>query len=570
MQNPDRNRSRHGLTAWRLAVVVGLVAGCLSPRNPSSARSSPGAAAIAGGDARPTWPCNGAERATPWVVQLTPTERALVDRALGRGVVIVAYDCRTVAVLPNCTAEGSYAFESVTSRRELVHLFDQEELDLNVPRTGSGPGLVITPGIGLDLVVVPTGYQTVSRWRAAKEDLAGQCSGATHFLRRIQVGTFTLGNQDAGVGGALPLRFEVWPLGESNPGSPARTANEFEPSSERSPTCPAGWVATESKCTRQVIEPHACSPDNPAECRDECDKGSAASCASIGWDDRQGELWREANQQACTLGSAAGCVNLGIALAGRRPTGPAMAAVADAFSRACQLGDAAGCLDLARVVADDASALRERACNLGLMRACIEVAGARARGADADRPKALASWRRACEGEDANACGMWGVSYALGTGVTPDPALAARAFMRACSLGLGAGCERIAARSLLGDGVEKSDEVGRELLGKACARGDSGACRVERGLASGSKPECSDDQDCVITARPDCSAPCPPCAAEEAAWSRVALAAKERDCRELGRRWRDRPRPKCSPCKPAQPELPILRAACAAGWCLSL
>jgi hypothetical protein len=493
-------------------------------------------------------------------------------------VVIVAYDCRTVTILPGCTAEGSYAFESVTPRRELVHLADQEELDLNVPRTGSGPGLRVGPLPGFDLEVVASGYQTVSRTGVAREGLAGQCSGATHFVRRIQVGTFTLERKDAGPGRAIPLRFELWPLGESNPGSPVPASHGLEPSSERDPSCPEGWVATESKCTRQVIEPHVCSPSNAAECREECEKGSAASCASVGWGDRHGELWREANQRACKLGSAVGCVNLGIALAERGPSGPTAAAVAEAFSRACELGDAAGCLDLARMAVhganvtppSDVTALRERACNLGLTRACVEAAGARASGADTDRPKALASWRRACEGEDAYACGMWGASHALAAGVTPDPALAARAFRRACSLGLAAGCERIAARSLLGEGVEKSDAIGRELLGKACARGDQGACRAERGLGSGSKPECAGDEDCVVTERPGCSGPCPPCATEKAAWSRSALAAMERECQELQRRWRDRPRPKCAPCEPARPELPIVRAACAAGWCLSL
>jgi uncharacterized protein len=565
-------------------LAVAVAAGCLSPPpSPTSARSTPGASINPPGDAGPTLSCSNAQRAAPWVVQLTPTERALLGTAASRGVAIVAYDCRTLTVLPGCIAEGSYATEGVTERRQVVHLVDQEELDLNVPRTGSGPGLSIGPGhgpgarLGLDLEVAASAYQTVSRTRVTQASLAGQCSGATHFVRRIQLGAFTLG-QDAGAAGAMPLRLELWPLGESSPGSASPAGSGLEPSSEPDPTCPEGWVATESKCTRQVVEPHACSPANPAECAEECEKGSAASCANIGWGDRHGDLWRESNRQACKLGSPAGCVNLGVALAERGLVGPAAATVAEAFSRACQLGDAAGCLDLARV-ADrspplgstfDANAQRERACNLGLTRACSEAASARARGADADRARAPAWWRRACEDEDADACGRWGAAYALGTGVTPDPALAARAFTRACSLGLGAACERIASRTLLGEGVQKSDELGRELLGQACTRGDRGACRVERGLASGSKPECTDDQDCVIAARPACSAPCPPCAADRAAWSRTALAVAESECREAERRSRDRPRPKCAPCEPLRAELPILRAACAAGWCVSL
>ena len=68
-----------------------------------------------------------------------------------RGVVVVAYDCDRLRVLPDCTAEGGYGFVAVTPKTQLLKLANKDEIQANLPAGVLAANASVQRGAALDV-----------------------------------------------------------------------------------------------------------------------------------------------------------------------------------------------------------------------------------------------------------------------------------------------------------------------------------------------------------------------------------------------------------------------------------
>lgn len=113
-------------------------------------------------------------------------------------VLLAAYDCTTVRVLPDCFVDdGRYSFERVTIKEELVRMGDGDSVRARLPTLGAGLGIEVDASLArgstLDLGIVMAGRWTTGTLEIYAPSLPAACRGATHFVRSVPTGAFALG-----------------------------------------------------------------------------------------------------------------------------------------------------------------------------------------------------------------------------------------------------------------------------------------------------------------------------------------------------------------------------------------
>ncbi|MBL9028541.1 MAG: hypothetical protein JNL21_40490 [Myxococcales bacterium] len=155
----------------------------------------------------------------PLIVEWPGTSKVDLDSASQRSVVVVSYAGCTLKVLTSCRArlkkehqEGvPYDLTSVTPARDKLQIADQSELYARLPLGAASLKGELSLGSSLELDYIAVGQRVA---KSAPEVLEGECEGATHFVRTITVGAYSLdvmakgkaagsvevGNAGAGVG----------------------------------------------------------------------------------------------------------------------------------------------------------------------------------------------------------------------------------------------------------------------------------------------------------------------------------------------------------------------------------
>lgn len=171
-------------------MLAALVLAC-EPAGPSRAPAPPtGDAGAPPVEAAPTSACVG-KRASPLLFQLDATEHSSLDQVMTRDLAVVAFDCTSIAVLESCRLPGRYRF--VAGRREEIVRRVSSPQEAAAPLWGaSTPPLALDPGETLDLRAIAVGQRRANVAGAATDDLAGDCAGATHFVRSARVGAYRL------------------------------------------------------------------------------------------------------------------------------------------------------------------------------------------------------------------------------------------------------------------------------------------------------------------------------------------------------------------------------------------
>jgi hypothetical protein len=165
---------------------TGGVGQAIRPDDPTYA-----AAASAGGRC-----LTPSSREAPLVVDWDLQSRGDLEVAMKRGIAVVAYDCKTLRVLPDCRVKGGYSFLGVTVKEQLLRLENADEVKANLPFSGAVLGAKLgasmARGSTLDVALVVIGKRVASRGTLTGAQLAGQCAGATHFVRAATVGAFVV------------------------------------------------------------------------------------------------------------------------------------------------------------------------------------------------------------------------------------------------------------------------------------------------------------------------------------------------------------------------------------------
>lgn len=426
-----------------------------------------GAEALGGGGAT----CKGpAKLAKVYTVDLDNDTRGDLEIQMGpgKGVVVVAYDCTSLRVLPSCSVgAGSYDYAGIQLKEEVVRLKGSDELKATLPVGAAKLSAEMKAGRTLDLGLVEVGRRATTVSTASRAQLTGECQGATHIMRRASVGAFSLatgsegkaaavadvfgasasgasasertaGRKDGSVdackaadaespkppkGCASLTRIELVPIAgepevvakvepKAQAGKPAGKGEgkgDKETAKEIKAevnACPAGFESAGGACTARTDVAHLCKPGDELDCRAQCEKGSAESCTNAG-----ALIRKSSAHDAASLEKA------------KREAQPL-------FKKACDLGHVEGCTGLAIVLYPDEIK------NKATLAQALE---------------AIAVEKSACLKGSAEACVNTAVDLSNGSfdekTMPPDEREALKWAERGCALGSGRGCE-LAAQEL--------------------------------------------------------------------------------------------------------------------------
>jgi uncharacterized protein len=462
------------------------------------------------GDAAGIEPCSQPPSvARPLAVDWRPEERGDLEVVMKRAIAVVAYDCQSVRVLPDCSVEGTYGYVGIAKKEQLLRLEGADELAANLPFSGGRFAASMNRDSTLDVALALVGQRVASRPQLRRAELHGDCGSATHFVRSASVGAFVLKTGTAAKLEAAADIFAFASAGKSSSNETivnrdgelaacnATTADDAkaapacsslvrlelkslqdgdasappDPFLEQVTTnaCPAGLAEQAGICGRPVPgKPHLCEYGNAQDCRTQCGSGDAASCTRLG-------LMHERGDGVSPSPSAA------IASYQRACDPPS----ASAYSPAC------GRLGLLLLVQPDAPSpptqaldYLRRACDAGWMQGCqARLEYFRAHPTQMT-PDIVGTAERGCNGGNGGACTSVGWLHASGWfGATapdkpgpPDHERAAFFYRRGCSAGFGLGCTLLAQAYSKGLGVPRDETRSVEILQLACRTGVMSAC----------------------------------------------------------------------------------------------
>lgn len=471
----------------------------------------------------------------PLIVDWKPDERTDLEVAMKDGVVVVAYSCEGIRLLPECKLEGGYGFVAVTRKEQVVRLKDADEVRANLPLSGAKLGAEMARGASLDVAVVTVGKKRTTWSEPTTADLQGKCDGATHYIRGANVGAFAMSTGTSAKVRAVAEMFGAGTEGQSTSDRqtsnkegdlsacksaksdsdappdqcgaairltlmPIAVAKKGEPPPEpapkkaavlEAPTCPAGLVYSEGKCAPPAnVATYQCKPRDAAECEAQCSKGHAGSCGTFGAMLALGEgVAKDAAKavplldKACSADDASACGRLGALHARGEGTARDLVKARSLFDKACAAGVADACADLGALLRDggdgvtaDAAAAQtalRQGCDAGSAKACHDAAVMVAAGKSPDDAReAMKLHRRACDGGQVQSCVAVGNAYESGSdGMPKVPMLAEHAYRRACFAGDPDGCFHYARLSY---GTQST--MAKTFFQRACMRQQKYAC----------------------------------------------------------------------------------------------
>jgi hypothetical protein len=429
--------------------------------------------------------------AEPLTIDWQSDTRAKLEVAMYQGIAVVAYDCKSIKLLPACRIEGTYGFVGTTTKDQVIRLENGYELGANLPVSAPALRAKLAGGATLDLALMTIGKRVATHGDASSVDLKGDCAGATHFVDAATVGAFSMAT---GSKTHVETAGEVFGAGSSSSSTSVSTGDgslddcrKATPDDSAPPEqcrallrlqlrrigtgaktnstgglahnpCPAGLVLSAGKCTMPTANVvHLCSYGDAADCKAQCDRGDAGSCANLGlmFDQGQGvkpDPLRAAQlfENACEAGNAPACGRRGaMFLAGSGP-GVDEGRAREFLRRGCSGGSMAACtrlgdLDRKTGLAVNVQAMFERACRGGDGDGCANygLIFGRGEGVPADHAKAVTYYTLGCDQDSLLGCTLLGEAYEKGEGVTADGARAAGIYRRACDGGYADGCNRL-------------------------------------------------------------------------------------------------------------------------------
>lgn len=373
------------------------------------------------------------------VVDWTPEQRGDLEVAMKEGLALLAYDCTSAKLVAACTLGGTYAYIGTTKRDKKIEMSTSDEVAANLPVSGLSWLTDLGGKFGRETALFAQmsmiGKRSSAKKLAKRDELQGDCAGATHFVRAATVGAFAVAS-----GSRAELGASATILGrganadsksatkiESQDGDLASCASS-SPDAKQPPaqcgaivrielepigapavakpelavaTCAPGFVPADGACVKPD-KPHQCDGTDAAACKAQCDAGDQASCATAA------SLGKDAAlaTKSCEAGVAFGCRVQADLAKGKAKIAP--------LEKACASGDGAGCLALGLAKLDDNK--------LG--------------------PEAQYAFRRACYGGgEHEGCTQLGLLYVAGKGgLSRSPKLAVQFFEKACKEGSELAC----------------------------------------------------------------------------------------------------------------------------------
>ena len=140
----------------------------------------------------------------PLIVEWPGTSKVSLDSASKRGIVVVSYAGCTLKVLTECQAKGKYEYAGVTPARDQIDISSQDDLYAKLPLGAVSLKGELAQGSTLKLDYIAVGQRVAAE---PPTELEGDgCEGATHYVRTITIGAYSL---DAGAKAEAGASVEV-------------------------------------------------------------------------------------------------------------------------------------------------------------------------------------------------------------------------------------------------------------------------------------------------------------------------------------------------------------------------
>lgn len=481
--NVNRTREFLAIAALSTACGAGSAGNAVKPDDPTAgdALGEP-----AGGGSPGVSCATVPATVEPLVVDWPSSAQLDLAVHMQESVAVVAYDCKSIKLLKNCTAPGAYSFAGVSSIiQEAVKMEDADEVQASLPFSGAAISGEVKRGAAIDIALAYVGKMSTQSAGVAAGDLTGSdCDKATHFVRRATLGAFTMETGTRGEARAAAEIFGAGSKGEStskkkklnSAGDPRsckssdgaakppegcsailrlelQALGEARVEDKKAPLandCPDGFLRANGRCAkRETAGTYRCDMTDPQECKDQCKKGNAESCYNAGTIADGNEpkpVTKALYTKACAGNVARACMAL-TDFIDKMPDWPD---AWNAGSKACDLGLADACAwmgwngdngGMGKGI-DARAGYYKRACDLGKYESCNEVAeiwlegkwNAKVRTADA-----LALLDHWCDGGSYDACRTLTKAYKDGepynnkTEIQPDPKKFEQYHSKACA-----------------------------------------------------------------------------------------------------------------------------------------
>jgi hypothetical protein len=154
-----------------------------------------GAGSLGGAVAQAPTMSGGAHGAAerPLLVDWGPNDRALLNRSREKGPLVVKLDGGSMQPLFACQAKGSYTYTAERSSQVQDDTIDgADELHAKLPAFGAKFEAELARSGKLHVRMRVAGSYAVKEQGFRREDLQGECTGATHVASHVTVGAFRL------------------------------------------------------------------------------------------------------------------------------------------------------------------------------------------------------------------------------------------------------------------------------------------------------------------------------------------------------------------------------------------
>jgi len=473
---------------WGALLVVGVGCGGMPAIQEPKKTDTPG---------KPKMACNeSGGQARPLIVDWSSSDRAELEARSKRGVAVVRYEGCSMEVLKRCKAPGAYDYIGLTPKTDRIVMRDATEMYANIPvYAAKFEGKLAQAGeLSVAMNIVGQYESTLPVIR--RDQLEGDCDGATHVVSSLTVGAFEFfSGQSAEVGGGVQA------LGAGAGGSKKSSQETLNRD------------GSEQECGKASDQdkgpPHGCGALLRVEVVPigEARKAEPSCPASTAWNGDQCVAVKA--NISCPEGQIPdkerGCVAKKVSVT--PPPRPVSAPVAAADApknvttvklscadakecgEACDKDDARACFSLGGIFRDGrgvpkdgpkASTYFQKACDKGELVACSTLGEMNYQGLGIPKngPAAVALFTKACEGGEPTGCVDLGWATADGVGTTKDPAKGASYFASVCNDKTTMGCLGLGLLTRDGRGVPRDAARAKALFEKACKGGLAAACKM--------------------------------------------------------------------------------------------
>jgi hypothetical protein len=169
----------------------------------------------------PAVQCAASDDDRTLIVDLDASDRKTIEEMVGnkKVVPVVAYDCKTLKILPTCKLDAEFTYIGSSSRERVIEIESSDKVAADIPLASASLKASVSGGRKVEIALAEVGSKSSAMELVAKPQLTplrkGDCDSATHFVYKVDVGAFAIAQKTSGEASAAADVFGKGASGES-------------------------------------------------------------------------------------------------------------------------------------------------------------------------------------------------------------------------------------------------------------------------------------------------------------------------------------------------------------------